>query len=188
MTSCVEVFCDGSVSNSVLTDPYTSVLTGDYVGRAIVIVPRLGEGLIEQTRVGMVTGKGNPASSAAEMFAIRTALVLAEGLGLADFVVYSDCAGEVYRVGDSRVMWRSRVEMYLPNAFFDSVLHRASYLRRSVNVVRARRPLQPYQREQYELFNSPRRQFKLANSALWQRVFSGATTHPDALGLEGHTS
>lgn len=63
--------------------------------------------------------------------------------------------------------------MYLPNEFFDKV-NRAAYLRKSKNVVRERRKLQPYQHEQYELFNSPR--FKLTDSALWQRVVADAAT------------
>ena len=64
MGGSVEVFCDGSVTDAVLTDPYTSVLTGVYVGRALVVIPVLDEGLIEQSRAGMVTRKGNPVSGA----------------------------------------------------------------------------------------------------------------------------
>ena len=44
--------------------------------------------------------------------------------------------------------------MYLPNESFDKVLHLAAYLRRSKNVVRNRRKLQPYHHEPYELCNS----------------------------------
>lgn len=66
--------------------------------------------------------------------------------------------------------------MYLPNEFFDKVNHRAAYLRKSKNVVRERRKLQPYQHEQYELFNSPHCRFKLTDSALWQRVVADAAT------------
>ena len=149
----------------------------------MVVIPTLDKALIEQTRDGMVTRKGNPASSAAELFAIRTALGLCYILGLDDFVVFSDCAGEVDRIGHDRVQWRPRTVMYLPNEFFDKVLHRAAYLRRSQNVVSQRRKLEPYQREQYELFNSPYRRFKLTSSALWQHVRADTARHPDALGL-----
>ena len=99
------------------TNPYTSVLTGVHVGRAMVIIPVLDEGLIEQSRAEMTTRKGNPASSAAELSATHTALGQCDALGLDDFVVYSDCASEVERVGDARVEWRPRTEMYLPNEF-----------------------------------------------------------------------
>ena len=44
----VEVFCDGSVTDAVMTDPYTSSLTGNYVGRAVVVIPSLDEGLIHR--------------------------------------------------------------------------------------------------------------------------------------------
>lgn len=183
MSSRVEVYCDGSVTDAVLTDPYTSRLSGVYVGRAMVVIPSLSEGLIKQTQDGMVTRNGNPASSAAEMFAIRTALGLCDHLGLEDFVVYSDCMGEVDRMGDGRVEWRSRAAMYLPNEFFDKVLGRAAYLRSSAKVVRKRRELKPYQIEQYELFNSHNCRINLRDSPLWQRVIADAANHPDALGL-----
>ena len=117
------------------------------------------------------------------MFAIRTALGLCDVLGLDDVLVYSDCASEVDRVGDARVEWRPRTEMYLPDEFFDQVLHRAAYLRRSKKAVRNRRTVQPYQQEQYELFNSPHCRFELTDSPLWKRVVADAATHPGALGL-----
>ena len=63
------------------------------------------------------------------------------------------------------------------------VLHRAAYLRRSKNDVRNRRKLQPYQQEQYELFNSTYCRFKLTDSALWQQVIADAATHPRTIGL-----
>lgn len=63
------------------------------------------------------------------------------------------------------------------------VLHRAAHLRRSKNDVRNRRKLQPYQQEQYELFNSTYCRFKLTDSALWQQVIADAATHPRTIGL-----
>ena len=153
MGGSVEVFCDGSATDALLTDPYTSILTGVNVGRAVVVIPVLDEGLVEQSRAGMVTRKGNPASSAAELFAIRTALGLCDALGLDDSVVYSDSASEVDRVGDTRVEWRPRTEMYLPNEFLDRFFT-GPHIRRSRKVVRNRRKLQPHQKELNELLTA----------------------------------
>jgi hypothetical protein len=44
----VNIYCDGSVSDSILTDVYTSVRTGEYIGRLIVLAPYLDFGYIDQ--------------------------------------------------------------------------------------------------------------------------------------------
>jgi hypothetical protein len=49
----IEVYCDGSVTNAIMLDVVTSELGCDYIGRAMVVIPALDFGLIEQTRVGM---------------------------------------------------------------------------------------------------------------------------------------
>lgn len=51
----VDVFCDGSLTNSVLSDVFTSVVGEDYVGRAMVLVPARDIGVVTQTRKGMLT-------------------------------------------------------------------------------------------------------------------------------------
>lgn len=83
----IEVYCDGSMTNAVMTDPFTSDLGGDYIGRAMVVIPALDFGLIEQKRAGMVTELGMPRSSEAEAFAVRTALKVCTDLGLANYIV-----------------------------------------------------------------------------------------------------
>lgn len=141
----------------------------EQVGRGMVLIPELDFGLIAQTREGMVTAAGNPRSDAAESFAISLALDVAQRFGLLDFRVCSDCEGAVVKAADPRVEWHSRKEMGLPNGFFDKVLGRASYLRRTEGKVK-RRAVQDHQLEIFELFTSVRREFKLSESEMWARV------------------
>jgi ribonuclease HI len=178
----VEVFCDGSLTNSVLSDVFTSVVGEEYVGRAIVLMPSHDIGMITQTRVGMLTQRGTPASNEAEVFAIRTALDLCDAKGLTDYAVYSDCQGAVERFGEHPVEWRSRQQLRLPNDFFDKVLSRAAYLRSSSRKVSTRRPPQPHQIEAFELFNAPHLEFRLSESPLWERIRRDAARHPRTLG------
>jgi hypothetical protein len=179
----IEVYCDGSVTNAVMVDVFTSAIGNEYVGRAMVLVPALDFGLIEQTQVGMVTMRGQPASNEAEVFAIRSALKVCGALSIADHVVYNDCQGAVARFTSDRVEWRCREEMYLPNSYFDKVLGRASYLRATTKKVTKRKPAEAHQIEIFRLFQSPRREFKLSESPLWARVSRDAARHDRALGL-----
>jgi ribonuclease HI len=183
----IEVYCDGSVTNAIMLDVVTSELGSDYIGRAMVVIPALDFGLIEQTRAGMVTELGMPRSSEAEAFAVRTALKVCTDLGLANYMVFSDCQGVVEQLKNNRVEWRSREQMYLPNSVFDKVLGRASYVRQSSKTVVKRKPAQPHNVEAFELFNAPRREFKLSASALWARVTRDAQKHEQALGLSAKT-
>ena len=178
----VDVFCDGSLTNSVLSDVFTSTVGEEYVGRAMVLVPAHDIGVIAQTREAMVTQRGNPASHEAELFAIRTALDVCDAKGLTNYTVYSDCQGAVQRFGAHPVEWRSRQELRLPNDFFDKVLHRASYLRSSSRKVATRRPPQPHQIEAFELFNAQHLEFRLSESAMWDRIRRDAARHPKTLG------
>ncbi len=181
----IDVYCDGSVTNAVMIDPFTSKLGSDYIGRAMVVIPALDFGLIEQTQVGMVTRRGTPASTEAEAFAIRTALKACTAFGLAHYMIFSDCRGAIDQLKSDRVAWRSREQMYLPNTFFDKVLRRASYLRQTSKTVAKRRPAEPHQVEAFDLFQASRREFKLSESALWVRVARDAQKHEQALGLVG---
>lgn len=179
----IEVYCDGSVTNALMVDVFKSAIGNEYVGRAMVLVPVLDFGLIEQTRVGMVTMQGQPASNEAEMFAIRSALKVCGALSIADYVVYNDCQGAVAQFTVDHVEWRGREEMYLPNSYFDKVLGRASYLRATNNKVKKRKPAEPHQVEIFNLFQSPRCEFRLSESPLWARVSRDAARHDRALGL-----
>ncbi len=179
----IEVYCDGSVTNAVMIDAFTSELGSEFIGRAMVVIPALDFGLIEQTRADMVTEFGMPRSSEAEAFAIRTALKVCIDLGLANYMVFSDCQEAVEQLKNARVEWRSREQMYLPNSVFDKVLGRAGYLRQSSKTVGKRRPAQPHNVEAFELFQAPRREFKLSASALWTRVTRDAQKHELALGV-----
>jgi hypothetical protein len=179
----VEVFCDGSVTNAVMTDAFTSHLGDEYVGRAMVVIPALDFGVIEQTRVGVVTKYGTPASNEAEAFAIRAALAVCSRRDLAKYIVFSDCQGAVALFKGSPVQWRSREQMYLPNSFFDRVLGRAGYLRQTKNTVGKRNPVEPHQTEAFELFQAPRQEFKLSESPLWARVVRDARRHEQVLGV-----
>lgn len=181
--TAVAVFCDGSLTNAVLSDEFTSTLGDEFVGRAMVVIPACDIGMIRQTREGMLTRRGTPASEEAEIFAIRTALELCRVKGLADYIIYSDCRGAVDRFGGHPVEWRSRRELRLPNDFFDNVLRRGQYLRSSSRKVSTRRPLQPHQTEAFELFNAACREFRLSESALWERICRDASRHPTTLGL-----
>lgn len=178
----VDVFCDGSLTNSVLSDVFTSAVGEEYVGRAMVLVPAHDIGMIAQKRKGMLTHRGNAASNEAEVFAIRTALELCDAKGFTDYIVYSDCQGAVRRFGAHPVEWRSRQQLRLPNDFFDKVLRRAQYLRSSSRKVSSRRPPQSHQIETFELFNALHREFRLSESALWERVCRDAVRHPGTLG------
>jgi hypothetical protein len=176
------VYCDGSVSNSILTDVFTSRTGEQYVGRVMVLVPAHDIGLITQTRGAMITPRRTPASTEAETFAIRTALNLCHSRAFAGHTIYSDCRGAVEQFPEHPVEWRSRQELRLPNDFFDKVLRRAAYLRSSSGKVARRKPATPHQVEAFELFNASRRGFRLSESALWARICRDAATHPGTLG------
>jgi hypothetical protein len=171
------------LTNSVLSGVFTSSVGDEYVGRAMVIIPSRDIGMIRQTRERMLTARGTPASEEAEVFAIRMALELCRDQGLADYVVFSDCQGAVRRFAGQRVEWRDREELRLPNDFFDKVLGRASYLRRTSGKVSRRLAAQPHQIEAFELFNAAHREFRLSESALWERICRGAVRHPRTLGI-----
>lgn len=178
----MDVYCDGSLTNSRIDDVYESSVGTEFVGRAIVLVPEADVGLVRQTRDGMLAPSGNPSSNNAETFAIESAIELCRRLDLADFVIYSDCQGAVDCFGDN-VVWKDRTQMRLPNDFFDKIFRRASYLRRTDGKVERRYPPAPHQVEIFELFNSVDRQFRLSDSPLWQRVSRDAVKHVDALGV-----
>lgn len=120
------VYCDGSLTNSRLTGVYEHSVGTEYVGRAVVVVPDADVGLITQSREGMLTDRGTPASENAEILAIRVALDLCRRHWISDFIVFSDCQGAVRRFTDAPVEWRSRDQMRLPNDFFDKILRRRS--------------------------------------------------------------
>lgn len=180
----IEVFCDGSVSSSLLTGVYNSSSGDVFVGRAVVVVPAADIGLVTQTREGMLTERGTPASENAEVFAIDAALGLCRRHALGECVVFSDCQGAVARFPGAPVEWRPRQEMRLPNDFFDKILGRASYLRRTEGRVARRFPPQPHQVEIVELFNAELHEFKLSTSPLWERVCRDARRHPASLGVD----
>ena len=87
---------------------YTSARGADFIARAIVLVPDIDVGLIQQTRRGMVTERGTPDSIAAEAFAVSTALSVCRKLDILNYVVLSDCQGAVHKFRHERVEWRSR--------------------------------------------------------------------------------
>lgn len=183
----IHVYCDGSITNADMLGPYESSITNTYVGRVMVLVPARNLGYIAQHREGVVTRRGTPDSSYVEELAIRAALGVATRLGLEEVEVFSDCEGAVGRVADPRVRWASRESLYLPNAYFDKVLGRAGYLRKSAGKVGQRRKVEPHQVEAFELFRAPEREFRLSESALWARVQSDARRHAEAL-LGGEVS
>jgi len=178
----MDIYCDGSLTNSRIDDVYESSVGTEFVCRAIALIPDANAGLVRQMRHGILAANGNPASNNAEIFAIETALELCARLGLSEFVVYSDCEGAVSRFGDE-VVWKDRAQMRLPNDFFDKIFRRAAYLRRTDGKVKRRYPPDPHQVEIFELFNSVDRQFPLSDSPLWQRVSRDAVKHVDVLGV-----
>jgi ribonuclease HI len=178
-----EIFCDGSVSNAVLVDEFTSMLGDTFVGRVIVVIPSLNYGLIEQVHEGVTNRRGNPDSNGVETTAIRRALGVCAALRLGEYTVLSDCQGAVAKVSDGRVQRRRRDEMYLAGAFFEKLLRRGGYLRQSRKTRGDRRkPLEAHQREIFDLFRAPSRQFRLSESALWARVRRDAPRHLGAHG------
>lgn len=174
-----QVFCDGSITNAEITGPFESRMTDTFVGRVMVLVPEHDLGLISQRRDGVMTRRGTPASAYVEELAIRAALAFAEARGLGAVEVFSDCTGAIGAVGDPRVRWASRESLYLPNAFFDKVLTRASYLRESARRGVKRKPVEPYQIEIFELFQAPEKIFRLSESPLWARVCRDAARRGD---------
>jgi hypothetical protein len=177
----VNVYCDGSVSDSILTDVFTSRTGERYIGRAIVVVPAHDIGLIAQCSAEMTTRRGTPDSTEAETFAIRTALDLCDSKGLVGYTIYSDCRGAVERFPKQSVEWRSRKDLRVPNEFFDKVLRRAAYLRSSSGKVTRRKPPAPHQVEAFQLFTASRQEFRLSESPLWERICRDTATHRGAL-------
>lgn len=177
----LHVYCDGSITNADLRGPYESCMTEVFVGRVMVLVPERDVGYIAQRREGLLTKRGTPDSVRVEELAILAALEFTGRHALGEVAVFSDCQGAIERVRDPRVQWASREQLYLPNAFFDKVLGRASYLRQTAGRVRQRRKEEPHQREVFELFNAPEREFRLMSSPLWARVQRDVRRHTTAL-------
>jgi hypothetical protein len=177
--SHINVYCDGSICDAVMTGPFESHRSGVYVARMIVLVLDGDLGLIEQTRSGILTDRGTPNSSIVELLAIRKAFDYCASWEIGDFVIYSDSKSAVREVNSVRVRWAPREEMYLPNAFFDRVFSRASYIRN--RPVKRRQPVEPHQLEIFELFQSARREFRLSQSPLWARITKDLNRHPRAL-------
>jgi ribonuclease HI len=178
----ISVYCDGSISAAVLMNPMESHPGGDYVARLIVLIPELDLGTIRQERSDILTPRGTPNSNKVEALAVQTAFEFCAENGIKDFVVYSDCKPTVECLNDPRVRWAPREAMYLPNTFFDRVLGRAGYLRRSEGRVQRRRPVEPHQQEIFELFQAVHRDFRLSQSLLWGRILRDVKRHPRALG------
>lgn len=164
----VNAYCDGSISNALMTDPFRSYLSREYVARLMVLVPDCDLGLIEQTRSGILTPRGTPNSVIVELLAICKAIEFCTNHEIGEFIIYSDCKSAAEEMNDTRIRWASRKDMYLPNTYFDRVLGRATYLRRSEG--KKRRPTEPHQLEIFELFQAERREFRLSQSPLWARI------------------
>lgn len=173
----LEIFCDGSVTNAIMTGPFESHLGTEHVGRGMVVAPALDVGLIAQTR-DVLSPRGKVSSVAVERFSIRLAIELARARRIDGYRIFNDCQSAIGNDPGGRVSWRSREEMHLPNRFFEQVLGRAGYLRRSSAKVGRRRTVEAHQVEAFELFCAARREFALSASPLWQRVLANATKYP----------
>jgi hypothetical protein len=168
----VHAYCDGSISDAVLIDPVRSRLSGKYVARLLVVIPTCDLGLIEQRQSDILTRRGTPNSVFAEELAIRKAIEFCMDRKVGEFVVYSDCEGAITNVNDPRVCWASRKDLYLPNTYFDRILRRAAYLRRSEGKVKKRKPTEMHQ-EIFDLLQAERQEFQLSKSLLWTEISKG---------------
>lgn len=165
----VNAYCDGSISNAILIDPLQSQFSEEHTARLIVLIPTYDLGLIEQTREGIMTPRGTPNPVYAEELAIRKAIEFCISHQIGDFVIHSDCESAIMKVNDPRVCWVSRKDNYLPNTYFDRILGRASYLRRTEGKVKKRKPTEIHQ-EIFNLFQVERQEFRLSESLLWAKI------------------
>ena len=177
-----DIYCDGSICDSVLLDPLRPQRSGEYIGRVMVLAPRWDRGFIVQVRDGILTGRGSPNSAHVEWMAIQTAFTCCARWGIKRFTIYSDCQGAVTREQDDRVRWACREQMHLPNDYFDRVWRRLQYLRSTEGKVGRRCPIAAHQQEILDLLQSERCEFRLSESPLWKRINDRIHLHPEALG------
>jgi ribonuclease HI len=178
--SPVNVYCDGSLAPTEMSDPHTSGLGSMQVGRILIVVPASDYdcGLFEKVDVTTCSG--------AEAAAIRRAIEFCEQHGLSTASIWSDAQGSVSTCGDSRVRWKKR-NRNPAGLLFDRLFRRARYLRRTEGKVSGRHPLTAAQLEIHKLLKSESERFILTKSALWKGVLKlrrGEHTLYDLLKFE----
>ena len=164
------VYCDGSISPSSMNDPITSNLGTAQVGRILVLMPEGNFGWIEQLKESLLNKRGNPDSVRSEYLAIERAVELCHKLGVEKFVVLSDCVEAVKKSNREEVSVIPNERFHYAGIFLERILSRAAYLRSSYRIVKNRSPLNPFQKELFELFNAPEKSFKLSESFLWMKM------------------
>jgi hypothetical protein len=174
--SIVNVYCDGSISETVMIDPFQSQRSREYVGRLIVLIPTCDLGLIEQTRLGILTPRGTTDNVFVEALAIYKAIEVCKNHVVGEFVVFSDCEPAIATVNDPRVCWASRKDTP-SSAYFKRVWRRAAYLRQSEGRVKKRQPSEPHQLEIFELLQAEYREFRLSQSPLWTKILKDKKYH-----------
>ena len=178
----VDVFCDGSLTNSVLSDVFTSTVGKEYVGRAMILVPAGDIGLVTQTRDGMLDAAWQPCLHRSRGLCHPRSVgpLRRQRSHERHRLLRLPRSGATLWSASGGVAQPARVR--LPNDFFDKVLRRASYLRSSSRTVSRRLPPQPHQIEAFELFNAVHLEFRLSESALWERICRDAVRHPSSAG------
>ena|SRR2546426_3194892 len=166
----IKVYCDASISGNTLKG-YESHITSDYVGRIMVVVPELDYGLLERFYDDLALPNGHENVLHAEVVAIRRANEVCGAKGKEfnrRFVIYSDNSAAIDEIGLSHVKLIRPEERHIADAYLKAVRFRCSYLRRSSENVRKRKPENARQLEITRLMSSERMQFRLSESPLFK--------------------
>ncbi len=142
------------------------------VGRIVVIIPALDYGSIEQVGEGLTTKKGNPSPNLLEMLAIRRTREICLRKNLKDFVILTDMESLKNLIDIPEAKYLEPGRLQLASLFLQRIINRARYVRRSARKSINRPPPDRIQTEIYHLFNSEKTEFRLSESALWNRIQS----------------
>lgn len=167
-----EVYCDAGISPARMPTPNTSTLVPELVGRIVVLIPDLDYGCIEQVDEGITDKKGNPSSNFVEILGIRRAKEICLQKKLKDFEILTDVMAEAVTTGVPEARWIDRGRQNLASLFLQRIVNRARYLRRSSRKVVTKTPTSLVQSDEFRLFNAERLEFRLSESALWNKIQS----------------
>lgn len=164
IATLIDVYCDGSISRSILNS-YAKSGFSKYVGRTIVVIPSLDYGIIEMFHDNLLLSNQEPNAMFAEMLAAQRAGHLCQKRALTEFVIHTDNDDVARTSGVPNIHFLPPYEFHIADAYLKALLKRCSYLRGSVG--KKRRQENPRQREITTLMNTARLEFRLSKSPLY---------------------
>ncbi len=141
-----------------------------FVGRIIVLIPKLDYGLLEQVKEGILTSSGHPDSTYVEILAAKRAKEICNEKGIANYIILTDSQGAAEQSKIEWVTYLERGRVHFASLFLDRIMNRGRYLRHSSRKVLNRANPSKLQEEVYQMFSSEKCEITLSKSLLWQKI------------------